>query len=66
MSLACPLAALLALLITLQLLLKAKSKVVVSMTNNSTKSFVFECLADVSGHMASVCGSALVTAAMAP
>lgn len=58
----CLLAALFALLITLQLLLKAKTKVVVNMTNN----FMLDSFADVVGHLAAICGSALVTAAMAP
>lgn len=57
-----PLAALFALLITLQLLLKAKTKVVVNMTNN----LKLNSCADIAGHLAAICGSALVTAAMAP
>jgi hypothetical protein len=50
------------LFIALQLLLKAKMKVVVNMTNN----FLLESLADVTGHLTSLCGSAFVTAALAP
>lgn len=47
---------------TLQLLLKAKHRVVVDMTNN----FLLDSLADITGHLTAICGSALVTAAMAP
>lgn len=59
----CLLATLLVLLISLQLLFKAKkNRVVVTMNNN----FLFECLADFVGHLAAMCGSALVTVALAP
>ncbi|WP_185830551.1 hypothetical protein [Siminovitchia terrae] len=50
------------MLITLQLLFKAKNRVVVDMTIN----FLLESLADITGHLTALCGSALVTAAMAP
>jgi hypothetical protein len=47
----------------LQILFKAKkNRVVVDMTNN----FFYEVLVDVVGHLAAICGSAFVTAAMAP
>jgi hypothetical protein len=47
----------------MQLLFKAKkNQVVVDMTKN----FWLDCLADITGHLAATCGSALVTAAMAP
>ena len=63
MSLGPLLAALFVLLIALQLLLKAKmNRVVVDMTNN----FCLGCLVDFVGHLAATCGSAFVTAAMAP
>jgi len=51
------------LLITLQLLLVAKMKrAVVDMKNN----FWYECLVLVVGHLAGMCGSAVVTVALAP
>ena len=57
------LAALFVLLIALQLLFKAKmNRVVVTMTKN----FLFGCLSDIVSHLAAICGSAFVTAAMAP
>ncbi|CEE00066.1 hypothetical protein BT1A1_0205 [Caldibacillus thermoamylovorans] len=31
-----------------------------------TNSFLFDCLSDITSHVAAICGSALVTAAMAP
>lgn len=56
-------ATLLVLLILLQLLLVAKMKrTVVDMKNN----FLYECLVLVVGHLAAMCGSALVTVALAP
>ena len=57
-----PLAASFILLITSELFFKAKQRVVVSMTKN----FAFECLSVISGHIAALCGSELVTAAMVP
>ncbi|MEO4053396.1 hypothetical protein AAFN87_08140 [Solibacillus sp. CAU 1738] len=39
-----------------------KNQVVVNMDNN----FLFETLSDIVGHLAAICGSALVTVALAP
>jgi hypothetical protein len=51
-------------LIAFQLLLKAKmNRVVVNMT---VKEVLIDNLVDVTSHMAAICGSALVTAAMVP
>lgn len=47
------------------MLLKAKKHLeVADMTKN--RCLIYECLADVSGHLAAITGSALVTAAMSP
>ena len=55
-----PVAALFVLFIALQLLFKAKkNREVVNMSNN----FFFECLVDLTSHLAAICGSAFVTVA---
>lgn len=56
------LATLFGLLILLQILFKAKNREVVAMDNK----FILDSLAVISGHLAAITGSALVTVALSP